>query len=216
VAARPENVDVLFASPDPDERCRALRALFDGLRERALRVFAARFPGVPRDRVEECLDDAADDAALRGSRRTPPLGPEAAARYLFAAVRNRIISHLRRGSARYELPDQLLDRIADRLSDTAAGAAWRLCSPEERSEVRELLPHFIASLPPRQRLVLEVWLFWFPRSDEDRAFLRDRVAEVSGGPETVDAVDSALRVGKKKIRSAFSRAGYAFGEGGDA
>jgi DNA-directed RNA polymerase specialized sigma24 family protein len=218
VAARPneESIDVLLRSAEAADRQRGLAAFFERHRAEAVRLLRRGFPWVSHDLLEDAVSDGSLYLLKCVRNLARSISESQAAWLLFRASRCRAIDILRRQTRQRTEPEQLLDRVAERLSDAeGVRGRWKNLSPAERAEVRFLLPCFIERLPPRQRSVLLVWLSNFPASEHGPS-LRDFVHTETGADLSLDTINAALRHGRTQLRKDFARAGYAFDQGGDA
>jgi DNA-directed RNA polymerase specialized sigma24 family protein len=213
--ANEESIDVLLRSNEAADRQRGLAAFFERHRPEAVRLMRRGFPWVSHDLLEDAVSEGSLYLLRCVRNLARSINESQAAWLLFRASRCRVIDYLRQQTRHRSQADQLLDQVAERLSDAeGVGGCWKRLSPAERAEVRCLLPCFIERLPPRQRSVLLVWLSHFPASEHGPA-LRDLVAAETGAELSLDTINAALRHGRTQLRKDFTRAGYAFDQGGD-
>lgn len=159
------------------------------------------FPGLPADDLPEIWQDtlmgllkAVQDETFDVDR---PLEP-----YLWTIAKARATDRLRRAKPR----EAAIAAIAAGLRDSVLASI----TPAERGELREFLRLAVASLPHKQRVVLQVWIDGYPDTD-DMQVLRREVSVVTGQEETLAAVKRALQEARKKARDFLTRKGYGMG-----
>jgi RNA polymerase sigma factor (sigma-70 family) len=166
------------------------------------------FPGIPPQDLPDIWGETLVSvlAAARARRfdGDQPLLP-----WLCQIARARAIDHLR-ARTRYE---RVLDAVAAALEGTHTGQVWGGLTPVERNEVLGLIRDAVASLPARQRLVMQVYVDQYPDSASMER-LQEEVSRVTRRPETLAAVKRALQEARSKVREFLQRRGYDLGRRG--
>jgi RNA polymerase sigma factor (sigma-70 family) len=146
--------------------------------------------------------------------RRPGFDPSRPLRVVYAIARNKGMDALRRRGHRARDNDAVfLDSVADDLKDTDLGFQARLhLGPAEAKEMREIVQAFIATLPPRQRLVAQCFVDNYESFRERDTYrpLAEAVGAVTGKAESVTAVKSDWRFAREKIAAELNRRGYTF------
>ncbi len=93
------------------------------------------------------------------------------------------------------------------LQDTDTGQRWKGMQPAERRELQRLIQAAVATLPLKQRQVMEAFVANFPES-RDMQKLRQSTGELTGTEETLASVKRALQEGRVKVRAVLRRKGY--------
>ena len=117
--------------------------------------------------------------------------------WLWTIFIRRIFDHLRR-QRRYQA---MLDGLRKRLIGSAVGDLLARMDEEERRALLERVRTSVGTLPERQRIVVQTFVDHFPAT-EDMEALRQRVSEVTGGPETRAGVARALQEARRKVAGA--------------
>lgn len=161
-----------------------------------------RFPGIPSADVGELWGDT-----LLGLFKKIKAGRFDADRPLVPLLkrilRARATDRVRRaGSA-----DRQLQALAESLRDTPTGSAWNAYALIDRKKILEGIRNAIRPLPPRQKLVMEVWVSNYPES-ESMEFLRRAVSIETDQEETLAAVKRALQEARIKVREWLTERGY--------
>lgn len=161
-----------------------------------------RFPGIPSADLGELWVDT-----LLGVFKMIKAGRFDADRPLVPLLVEIIWKRAADRVRRVQSSDRQLQAIADRLRETATGAAWNECAPSDRRKILEGIRNAIRPLPPKQKLVMEVWVDHYPDS-ESMEFLRCEVSKVTGVEETLAAVKRALQEARGKVREWLTDRGY--------
>jgi len=115
---------------------------------------------------------------------------------------------------RHKSRDKLMHAVGEALRGTQAGQKWKEADLVALREVQRLIREAAASLPERQRVVLEAFIANFPES-QDMQELRRFTSELTGREETVASVKSNLREARQKLRGILRRKGYGPNKSGD-
>jgi DNA-directed RNA polymerase specialized sigma24 family protein len=173
----------------------ALARIDRGLRVGLSRMLARRFPGLGAEDVADVWADTllCVVRAVRGGRFRPdlPLPP-----WLAGIATARAIDHLRKRAAYDKALAGLL-----RASSTVTPCPQDVPAPMTKDEILAEVRSPIAALSQRQRLVLEVFVEFFPETARTEG-LRRRVSLVTGADESLAAVKRALQEGRSKLRAA--------------
>lgn len=116
---------------------------------------------------------------------------------------------------RHKSRDKLMHAIGEALRGTQTNQTWTDANPVARREVQRLIREAAASLPKKQRQVLEAFVANFPES-QDMQELRRFTSELSGEEETVASVKGNLREARQKLRGILRRKGYGPATTGDS
>jgi len=115
---------------------------------------------------------------------------------------------------RHRSRDKLMHAVGEALRGTQTNQKWTEADPIVRREVLRLIREAAATLPEKQRQVLEAFVANFPESQEMQE-LRRFTSELTGAEETVASVKGNLREARKKLRGILRRKGYGPTESGD-
>jgi hypothetical protein len=115
---------------------------------------------------------------------------------------------------RHKSRDRLMQAVGEALRGTQAGQKWKEADVVARREVQGLIREAAATLPEKQRQVLEAFVANFPESQDMQA-LRRFTSELTGEEETVASVKGNLRVARQKLRGILRRKGYGSNTSGD-
>jgi DNA-directed RNA polymerase specialized sigma24 family protein len=186
---------------DEEDVGRALACLDRHLRIPMSRWLLRRFPGLTPDDLADtwaetllCVLQAARQRRFQPDR---PLLP-----WLCHLARARAIDLTRRRSSR----DAALASLGQRLA--SARLWWRtLPARVTGEEIMSLIQSQVGALPPRQRLVLEVFIEHYPER-ASLAVLRQEVSRRTGKEESLVAVKRALQEGRLRVREFLLREGY--------
>jgi DNA-directed RNA polymerase specialized sigma24 family protein len=164
----------------------------------------------------EDLQDAYQDVLHAFWRRScqPDFDPERYLGLLCVLAQRRGLDALRRrGHRACTSVEGLLPRLDADLGDSKLGLAWReKMGPAERAEFHSVLRQVVEALPPRQRLVARVFIDHYegfgPRDTYQP--LTAAVSDVTGQPETAEAIKSVWRAARAAIAAGLKRRGYEF------
>jgi DNA-directed RNA polymerase specialized sigma24 family protein len=115
---------------------------------------------------------------------------------------------------RHKSRDKLVQAVGEALRETQTGQKWKDADPVARREVKRLIREAAATLPEKQRQVLEAFVANFPES-RDMHELRRFTSELTGKEETVASVKGNLREARQKLRGILRRKGYGPNKSGD-
>lgn len=115
---------------------------------------------------------------------------------------------------RHKSRDRLMHAVGEALRETQTGQNWKDADPVARREVQRLIREAAATLPEKQRHVLEAFIANFPES-RDMQELRRFTSELTGEEETVASVKGNLREARQKLRGILRRKGYGPNKTGD-
>jgi hypothetical protein len=92
--------------------------------------------------------------------------------------------------------------------------AWKYADESDKQRLPQLLPGILTGLPPRQKLAVLALKECLGeiRAKNKYKPIADAMSRLSGKPEDVAAVKSALRAGLAKIKSELVRLGIKFVE----
>jgi DNA-directed RNA polymerase specialized sigma24 family protein len=146
--------------------------------------------------------------------RRPGFDPCRPLRVVYRIARNKGIDALRRRGLRAATNEgAFLGNLPAGLKDADLGSRAKLgLSPAEAREFRQVLLEFVATLPPRQRLVAQCFVDNCDAFSERDIYmpLADAVSAVTGQTESVAAVKSDWRFAREKIAAELRRRGYTF------
>ena len=161
-----------------------------------------RFPGIPSADIGELWGDT-----LLGLFKKIQAGRFDADRPLAPLLKRILRSRATDRVRRTEVADRQFQAVAEHLRDNTTGAAWNACAPIDRREILEGIRNAIRPLPPKQKLVMDVWVSNFPESGS-MEFLRRAVSKETGEEETLAAVKRALQEARTKVREWLTERGY--------
>ncbi|MDB5340069.1 MAG: hypothetical protein JWN70_5688 [Planctomycetaceae bacterium] len=204
-----EEVCLLLAGTKA-ELARGLQLLDREYRRKLSYWLRQRFPGLTAEELADCWVEALAGAyrtiSTRGYDLNKPLRP-----FVCTILRRRAIDKVRRTTSNKDV----LEQVGYALRDTQAGAKWRALNEVQRGEIQDKVRQATASLPEKQRIVMQAYVEGFPKTEEDTAELIRLVSERTGKPETRVAVTSSLREGIKKVQERLHRSGYGLGDNGE-
>lgn len=197
-----EGVRILLLGDAPDIE-RALDSIQRHLRDYIGGWIRRKFPGLPAADLADVWGDtlcgvfeAVREGRFDGDRSLIPWVRQIAYR--------RAVDRTRRNECRGDA----LVAVGERLRATQAGLAWQGLSVAERNEVAAQICAAIATLPGRQRQVLQAFVDWYPETDRNNEFLRKKVSEEVGQELTLVQVKRALQEGRERVRNILGRKGY--------
>ncbi|NUQ63855.1 MAG: sigma-70 family RNA polymerase sigma factor [Pirellulales bacterium] len=190
---------------DDDQVSSAIGMIDQHYRYRVCAWVRRQFPGIsPADLADTWIVTLEDVFQAAREHRFVPNASLVS--WLLTIAKARAADFTRRKASQ----DRAIKAVADSLRNTRVGRWWDRLTPAERNEVLRLICEFICLLPPKQRIVFEVFVDNYPDSAKLSA-LRDAVAKVTGKDETPTAVRRALEEGRKKIQAMLRAKGYDFG-----
>jgi DNA-directed RNA polymerase specialized sigma24 family protein len=127
--------------------------------------------------------------------------------FLCGVAIHHAIDHYRRSSIRQKALQEVLGPVAEALERRSAGPKWWTLDPVERAELMDLVRLAIEQLPPRQQLVIRVFIDNYPETQAMEP-LRQRVSRISGRDEPISAVKRALQEAREKVRIFLRGKGY--------
>jgi RNA polymerase sigma factor (sigma-70 family) len=174
-----------------EQIAQALQIIESNLRARVCRRLRRDFPAISSEDIEDSWSETLA-AALRAARRKRFQSNTVVRAWLHQVARSRVIDGTRRREVREETLAAYRVLVTTRfhLSDT---------SEQEKEDQTDLLTRLLETLPPRQRIVLRVFMEHHPQS-ENMEVLRQEVSEVTGVEETLSSVKRALQEVRRKAR----------------
>jgi DNA-directed RNA polymerase specialized sigma24 family protein len=115
---------------------------------------------------------------------------------------------------RHKSREKLMQAVGEALRGTQTGQKWKDADLVARREVQRLIREAAATLPEKQRQVLEAFIANFPES-QDMQKLTRFTSELTGVEETVARVKGNLREARQKLRGILRRKGYGPNKSGD-
>lgn len=193
----------LLLDGSSEEVADGMQRIHDSLSEGMWGYVRKHFPGVQSEDFDIWADTlmALHQMIVAGKFDSErPLLP-----LLYELVRRKATDKLRRRTT----SDAYIEAMSDALSDTVIGDNWSRFSPDERTEVMELIRRAIADLPARQKQVMELFVDNFPES-KNMESLRTFVANQSSELVTLASVKRALQEARRKVREYLDVKGYGF------
>ena len=97
-----------------------------------------------------------------------------------------------------ERTDAMLERLGDRVEESAPGDILRQMEEEDREHLLLEIRRSVSGLPDRQKTIIQAFVDHFPET-EDREALRRLVSEMTGRDETRAAVSRAFYEARRKV-----------------
>lgn len=149
--------------------------------------------------------------------RDPAFNRREPLRMLFIISRNEAVRLRRR---RLRQPDscdheRVRQAIAADLTGTELGLEWKLDTPERRRSLQDdVIDIATTTLPDRQRFAVLALVDCYEeiRSKNKYGPIKDAMEALTGQPETLAAVKSALRAGLAAVRRELKKRGFKYAE----
>jgi DNA-directed RNA polymerase specialized sigma24 family protein len=147
----------------------------------------------------------------------PAFVPERPLRMVFTIAKTNSIDAYRRKcrfKRRICVDSELTDLVIADMQGSDLSLAWKYADESDKQRLPQLLPGILTGLPPRQKLAVLALKECLGeiRAKNKYKPIADAMSRLSGKPEDVAAVKSALRAGLAKIKSELVRLGIKFVE----
>jgi len=167
---------------------------------------------------QEELREAMQDALLCFVQkvRDPDFDRREPKRMLYAIARNIAVRNRRRRIAQPDVADHeaVIQAVGMDLAGTSLGQEWRYESPDRRQSLQEIVVEIVAGLPERQQFAMLAFLDCYTtiRAKNKYGPIKEAMEALTGQPESLAAVKSALRAGLKAVARELKKRGFKYAE----
>ncbi len=184
------------------EQAEALKRIDDLLRHPICSQVSKRFPGLSIEDIAECWSQTLEGVWRASQEGTVDLlSDQPIENFIWQICHKKAIDKLRRKNSF----DDVVIEVGRRLQGTLVGDVWRSKDMLERKELLAIVRNLIASLPPRQKVVLQAFVDRYPITAKD---LAREISREIGSEVTDKSVERALEEGRKKIQEAIRKTDY--------
>lgn len=192
-----DDARLLLASGNPEQINQGIALVHDLFAVRAYKAISARSVQASREDQEEIWQDVLLDISEIAHAERIDLD-QSLSGLVMTILQRRAIDWFRK---RKNLPrvdgSNVLDAVGMELKMTLVGTKWSLAGADRRNDILGSIREFTQQLPPKQQMVLQVFIDGFPET-RNMETLRLAVAEATGEPVTLASVKRAMQEVRRK------------------